>query len=113
MNWQAIAVLVTLLLAFGGGLIAVIKWLLSELLRENQRHIDQRFSALEAQIEEKMLRIREVENALSDFKIEVARQYVHREDWIRVEGGRDITIRSIHEKLDQLREALNAAVHQH
>lgn len=102
-NWQALGVLVTLLTFFGGILVAVIQGL----LKSNQAHVDNRFSSLETAMKERLDSIVEVHNELKDFKVRVASEYVHREDFVRVEGAREVKLDRINEKINELTALLH------
>lgn len=102
-SWQAIGIGVSILVFFGGILVAVIQGL----LKANQSHVDRRFSSLEKSMESRMDTILTVQNELKDFKVRVAQEYVHREDFVRVEGAREVKLDRINEKINELTALLH------
>lgn len=89
----------TALTFFGGVLVTVIKLLLSQY----QRHLDARFAGLEARLDG----IGIVSTELKDFKVHVAQHYVHRDDFVRVEGAREVKLDRINEKINELATLLH------
>lgn len=99
MDIQFIAVLVTILLAWSGLLIGIIKWLLDR----NQAHVDRRFSALEKANEAEAREWQRVERELLDLKANLPMEYVRREDAIRQEVVINAKLDALAEKIDYLR----------
>lgn len=104
LSWQAAGVFATVMVFFAGILIGAIRLLLVQY----QTQLDKRFGSLEKQLDSRMSKIDAVRDELKDYKVEASQRFVDREDWIRVEGGRDITLRKIHEQISQLAIAINA-----
>lgn len=115
MNYAAIGITATLLLAWSGLLIGIIKWLLGRYQALYQAHIDKRFESLERGREaeqKKWEKAREneqkewqrIERELLDFKAELPILYVRREDNIRQEVIISAKLDALSKKLDALRE---------
>ena len=62
--------------------------------REDIRHVEERVTSLH----QKIFQLKEL----------MARDYVHREDWVRIEGGRDVSMRHLRKDIGSLREDLAA-----
>jgi len=97
-NWTAASVLVAILV-FGGGILTAV---IGALLKANLAHIDRRFVSLERDIERRMGAIHALETELSEFRVHVAQAYVHREDFVRVEGAREVKLDRIWDKINEL-----------
>lgn len=111
MNYAAIGIVVTLLLAWSGLLIGIIKWLLSR----NQAHIDKSFTSMEARFitlsetngkerEKERDELQRVERELLDLKAELPVLYVRREDSIRQEVVINSKLDALAAKLDDFRD---------
>ena len=62
--------------------------------RLDVQHVDERVTSLH----EKVFELKEI----------VAKEYVHRDDWVRIEGGRDVSMRHLRKDISTLREDLAA-----
>lgn len=96
-SWAAVAILVSVGLAFTGGLVAAIKWLLDRTLAAWQRAVDLRFAVLETEIKQ----VHRLERELLEFKALVSEQYVKREDHIRSFEGIDAKLDRLRKHIDQ------------
>ncbi len=96
-TWQAVAILVTLGLAFTGLLIGSIKWLLDRTLAAWQQAVDLRFAVLETEIKQ----VHRLERELLEFKALVSELYVKREDHIRSFEGIDLKLDRLRKHIDQ------------
>ena len=104
MGWDAIALVATFVLFWSGALLGAIKWLLTE----NQKHVDQRFLAMERALGERMGKLDSVQTELKDFKTYAEREFVRQEYWIRVEGSNSVRLRDVQDELHKLTEMLHA-----
>lgn len=96
MEIELIAVLVTVLLAWSGLLIGIIK----SLLDRNQAHVDNRFSALEKANEEEARDWLRIERELLELKAALPMEYVRREDAIRQEVVINAKLDALAEKIE-------------
>lgn len=96
MDIELIAVLVTVLLAWSGLLVGIIKGLLDR----NQAHIDRRFSTLEKANEDETREWQRVERELLGLKAALPMEYVRREDAIRQEVVINAKLDALAEKID-------------
>ena len=100
-----IGLVLTILGMLGGGAYGLI--------RMTGDYLDRRFARLEASIDghgeartsmraELYAEIRRLEVELHDYKYHVSENYVHREDYVRVEASRDIKLERLSAKIDEL-----------
>lgn len=97
MDLQVIGISITVILAWSGLLIGIIKWLLDRY----QSHIDRRFTALEEANKAEVREWQRIERELLELKADLPMKYVRREDNIRQE----VTINA---KLDALARKIDA-----
>lgn len=127
LSWEVIGILSTINVAIMGVMVGAIRLL----LKQYQKDQDGRFGAVRSDITgvsakidgiegklssriddnehdiEKVRsamqdRVQAVKDELKDYKTQVAETVVHRRDWVRVEGSRDVTLRKIFERLEEL-----------
>jgi hypothetical protein len=55
---------------------------------------------------DRLEKIEEVEASIQDFKLEAARQYVTREEWIRAVTVSDAKLDAVHRRLDQISDRI-------
>lgn len=96
MEIEIIALLITVLLAWSGLLIGIIKTLLDR----NQAHIDKRFSTLEKANEEEARDWQRIERELLELKADLPMEYVRREDAIRQEVVINAKLDALAEKME-------------
>lgn len=106
--WELVASFIGLTVFICGLLFGAIKWLLSSYQKEMNRHMDQRFTSLEQAINSHKSQVDDVRNELKDFKTEVARAYVDRETFVRVEGGHELNRRITSQQLEEIKEMIHA-----
>lgn len=97
-TWQAVAIFVTLGLAFTGLLLRAIKDLLDKTLAAWREAIDQRFAVLETEIKH----VHRLERELLEFKARLPEQYVQREDWVRFVFKTDAKLDDLRSHIDKL-----------
>lgn len=98
LDWRVAGMLVTLVVAWSGLLVAAIKWLLDR----HSQHIDRRFSELEKHDTAEQLRVERLRSELQAVRIEMSRDYVRREDWIRFSGLIDAKLDKLYERFEWL-----------
>lgn len=79
MDWQSIGFFGGLLSVWAGLILGTLKWSLD---RQGQ-HMDQRHEDLKKLIDSQLGRVQKVELEMADLKVEMARDFVRRDDWIR------------------------------
>lgn len=107
-SWEAVGVFVTIMMFFGGILVAIIK----ALLAQYQKHLDERFKSLEEATRERNDRVTALQKELLEFKAYAEREYVHHEYWVRMEGGQTIMLRNMQDQIHELKVFLHASKHQ-
>ena len=100
MDVRVVALFVTVALAWSGGLIGIIKWLLDRY----QAHIDRRFASLEKANEAEAKEWQRVERELMGLKADLPVQYLRKEDAIRQEVVINAKLDALAAKIDLLRE---------
>lgn len=98
-----VGIVVTLFLAWSGMLFWTIKWLLDRY----QRHIDQRFTALENGQGQRSEDVDKLQRELLELRAELPQQYVQREDWIRFSGQLDHKLDRLNAQQADIREWLS------
>jgi hypothetical protein len=98
LDWKAIGVIVTLLLAWSSALVGAIKWLIDKY----SDHMDERFETLQRHDIAEQQRLESVMRDLAEFRLEVSRDYVRREDWIRFSGQIDAKLDRLYERFEWL-----------
>jgi TolA-binding protein len=115
-NWQAVVALTGVLFFCCGTLFGAIKWLIDK----NIQQLQERFEKLNLNIErvETRLQDRQEEMAhkmdqreqrldrlkenFADFRLDVEREKVDHDDWVRVEGGQNIMLQRISDQISGL-----------
>lgn len=64
-----------------------------------EKHVDRRFGTIEKMLESESGEAQKVRLELQDYKLYVSQHYVDRDQWVRVEAGRDITLRQMNKEL--------------
>jgi len=98
LDWKAISVFVTLLLAWSGFLIMVIRALLARVSRDLDVRLDRMASAQEKDTDE----WRRVERELMDLRADLPVHYVRREDYIRGQSVIEAKLDSLALKLENV-----------
>lgn len=96
MDLQLAGVVITVIFAWSGLLIGIIKWLLDRY----QTHIDKRFSGLEKANEAEVREWQRIERDLMELRAELPLEYVRREDSIRQEVVINAKLDALAEKID-------------
>ncbi len=91
--WPLFGALATLFACFSGILVTVI----SGLLKSNQRHADRRFESIEKALDAKSNAVASLQTALAEHKLHVSENYVHREDYVRLEGSKSVLLSNLKE----------------
>lgn len=114
-NWQMIAVLSIVFLAWNGFLIGIIKYLVVsavkggdqrlERLEEKQVKSDERFTKA---IEHEADKRRELEREHREHIAQLPLMYVQREDWIRLATTIEAKMDGLNSKFDQMKDRFNA-----
>lgn len=126
--WGAMGVLATILVFFAGLVVSALRWMYQNMQVEQEKRLDTQFESLESKIDERQAAISDNEKEIAKLRAEhgeqiaerkeriaelkghMAEQYIHRKDWIRMEGSRDIAIRHIRQDLKTLSESVAALV---
>lgn len=87
------------ILAFIAGAFA---GLLRMMLNAYSKHVDERFTTIQQMLAAEAGEAGRVRNELQDFKLYVAERYVDRDQWVRIEAGRDITLRQMNKELKDI-----------
>lgn len=106
--WEVVASFIGLVIFICGAMLGVIKLLLTSYQREINRHMDQRFGSLENAVNSHKSEVDSVRDELKDFKAYAAKEFIDRDTFIRVEGGRDVSQRITNEKLEYITEMIHA-----
>lgn len=95
-------------------LLGAVRWLLDRTRAEEDKALTSRFDAVDEKIESlrgQTARIDRVDDRvqanadrLAELKATMAQEYIHREDWVRVEGGRDVSMRHLREDISSLKQ---------
>lgn len=104
--WQLVGVLFAMVTFTNVAYLFALKWI----LQRHQAHLDEKLATTVKAINDKLAdvgtaggrtadRVVDVERQLNEMRLECARDYVRRDDWIRFGGAIDA-------KLDKLRDAL-------
>lgn len=96
MDLQLVGIVITVILAWSGLLIGIIKWLLDRY----QSHIDRRFTALETANAAEVREWQRIERELLELKADLPTEYVRREDNIRQEVVINAKLDALAEKID-------------
>lgn len=104
-SWQAIGVGLAVLSAWSGLLLWCLKWMLDR----TTMHIDRRIDGLSASIGEFGRRADAIEKDVLALRVELARDYVRREDWIRAGTKYVVTSDALLEQVEILRKTLEAS----
>ena len=104
MTWEQILVVSTIVIGSAGFTLSAVKWLLSSWMRS----LDTRFTALETALHGIGEEHHRVEKDLLRLQAELPREYIMREDWIRVSASLDSKIDAIHAEI----AALTKEVHE-
>jgi len=110
-NWQMLAVLSALVLAWSGLLIGVIKYLIDRALKGGDRRHQQTEEDLiriSSNIEREADKRRELEKEYREFIAGLPLMYVQREDWIRLATTIEAKMDSLNSKLDNFKDRWNA-----
>jgi hypothetical protein len=106
MSWEAIAAIVGIVSAANaivvGPALGVLKWFLEKSLESRAEAIDAEFARLEDRIEN----VGSLREQVMTLREKVTREYVHREDWVRIEGGRDVSMRHLREDVTELKTSV-------
>lgn len=123
MNWiDFVAVAIPILVGVGGVFAGLVRYLF--------KHLDERFAKLEkawdghrdeahqardearqeiqAVRDEAREEIQALHRELANFKLYVANNCVSQTEWVRVEGGREITLRKLHDEINELKLLIHA-----
>ncbi|MHA7855418.1 hypothetical protein [Marinobacter shengliensis] len=98
MDWKAVAVFVTLLGAWSGFLIMVIRALLARVTRDLDLRLDRMVTAQEKDTDE----WRRVERELMELRADLPVHYVRREDYIRGQSVIEAKLDSLALKLENV-----------
>jgi len=103
MSWSAIAAIAGIVSAANavilGPALGVLKWFV-------ERSLESRNAAIRAEIErveEKVEDTDDLRDRLTALREKMVREYVHREDWVRIEGGRDVSMRHLRDDVTELK----------
>lgn len=126
--WSFMGTLATVMVFFAGIVVGALRWMYARMQQEQERRIDAQFGALQEAIaareedtaanalaiadlrEDHAQEIATVKDRVADLKSHVAEQYIHRRDWVRMEGSRDVAIRHIREDLKRLGQNVAALI---
>ena len=96
--------------------LSFVRWMVEQSLQSRDEALDARFeSTIEKirSVERTTLdlknldqRIDKLNEAHFRLKETIAHDYIHREDWVRVEGGRDVSMRHLREDVGELKESI-------
>lgn len=100
--WPLLASFTAILVFFGGILVTVI----SGLLKSNQRHSDRRFEAIEKALDSKAGEMSNLRAALAEHKLHVSEKYVHRDDYVRLEGSKAVLLSNLKEEVGTVKSEL-------
>jgi F0F1-type ATP synthase membrane subunit b/b' len=98
------ALALTVIVLWSGVLFWAVKWLLDRY----QRSIEQRLEGLETCDEHTDQRQRDVEKQILELKTELAKEYVHREDWIRGWNTVEAKLDAVYGKVDEIKDRVYA-----
>lgn len=87
MDWKGIGVLMTFIVVWSGIMLWAAKNMLGRLESKLDGHVGE---------------FRELQGELKALQIELPREYVRREDWIRFGAGIDAKIDRLHDRLDEM-----------
>lgn len=101
MDWQTFGAFAGILALWSGFILGAIKWLL-----------DQRLGAFQALMQQALSDNQNTKELLAAFKVEVARDYLRREDWVRqvsvLDGKIDQWVNAMGNTMDEMRKILYA-----
>ncbi|MCA0268770.1 MAG: hypothetical protein LCH53_06080 [Bacteroidetes bacterium] len=100
--WPLVAAMTTLFVFFGGVLVTVIH----SLLKSNQKHADRRFESIEKALESKASAVASLRAEIAEHKLYVSENYVHREDFVRVEGAKAVLLSNLKEEVGSMQSNL-------
>lgn len=93
--------------------ISFVRWMVEKGLASRDEAMAARFEATEEkirsvqndrldvqQLNERISMLQDKHHAIRE---EMARDYIHRQDWVRVEGGRDVSMRHLREDVGELK----------
>ena len=102
--WNVLAVLAPSGAIYSGLLVWGLKWLLDRAARAR----DNRLARLEEELERERDRRAALERELFELKAALPREYVAREDWIRLSTSIDAKLDALSSKIDRLGERTHA-----
>jgi len=83
--------------------VAAAFWGLGRMmLKSYEKHVDSRFGTIERMLKAESGEAQRVRMELQDYKLHVAEHYVDRDQWVRIEAGRDITLRQMNKELREI-----------
>jgi hypothetical protein len=102
-NWQLAGILCGLLVAVTGPLFFAVRWNLDRVVK----HLDGRLDAVLGEAKANAADINKVKIELLEFKAEIARGYVQREDWIRFGTSITAKIDALGASVDSIKERVS------
>jgi|SRR5579885_268942 len=100
--WHAVAALVSTFVALTG-LYVMIMW---RILARHEQREDERNRPLMERLEEHGVKLLEHERNLLEFKAELPKTYVMRDDWVRFGATLDAKLDVIRDEMQELRKAV-------
>lgn len=118
LNWAALGVLATVAAGWSVVLLFAVRWMLGSLVTTiNQRFTDvdalflERFNALSLRFDdmeqarsEDVKELQRIERMFMEFRADLPKEYVRREDWIRFAAVIDAKQDTLNEKIERLLE---------
>ncbi len=108
-DWRMIGVLVTLFFAWSGLLIRVLKRLLDKNQKQGDsrlEEINRRLEALEVAAKEETGEWQRVDRDILELRVELAQDYVRRQDFIQVISTLEAKMESLNLKADSIKDSM-------
>jgi len=119
MSWTAIGAIGTLIGVVNAAVIlpslSLIKSMIQETIESRLDAIGSEFDRVDQRIdtageEEELTRLRgrmdKIEDRVDGISRSLAQEYIDRDTWVRIEGGRDISMRHLREDVVELKETV-------
>lgn len=102
-GWEQYAALVGLVALAQGASLAAMKWMMARFTD----HLEHRLASIERSSSALDHRSVESDRAVLKLREELARDYVRREDWIRLAVGLEAKLDGLWDALDQIKEKIH------
>lgn len=83
-----------------GGVIAIVAGGVMWLMKRELANTDRRTGRIEERQESQSAEVERLEDSIADLRATLPRDYVHRDDWVRVSANLEAKLDAVHRRLD-------------